>query len=63
VTLVLGSLLALLTRGSPAERAVTSLVTGSHTASVHLPWLPLAGALALTAAAVALSCRATAWRE
>ncbi|MFF8606242.1 ABC transporter [Streptomyces sp. NPDC015346] len=61
--LVLASLLALVTSGSPAKYAVTGLITGSRTATVHLPWLACAGALAVSAAAVALACRATAWRE
>ncbi|MFF9915259.1 ABC transporter [Streptomyces sp. NPDC013457] len=61
--LVLGSLLALVTPGSPARHAVTALVTGSRTATVPLPWPALAAALALAAAAAAVSTRATAWRE
>ncbi|MGW7428830.1 ABC transporter [Streptomyces sp. NPDC054861] len=61
--LVLGSLLALITTGSPAAHTITSLVTASATPTVPLPWLPLAGAVTLTAATVTLACRATAWRE
>ncbi|MFC8277374.1 ABC transporter [Streptomyces sp. NPDC057271] len=61
--LVLGSLLALVTTGSPAQHAVTALITGSRTATVPLPWPALAAALALAAAAAAVSSRATAWRE
>ncbi|MEU9861600.1 ABC transporter [Streptomyces sp. NPDC047971] len=61
--LVLGSLLALVTTGSPAQFAVRALITGARTATVTLPWLALAGALALVAAASALSAKATAWRE
>ncbi|MGW2205982.1 ABC transporter [Streptomyces sp. NPDC001774] len=61
--LVLGSLLALVTPGSPARHAVTALVTASRTATVTLPWPALAVALALAAAATAVSTRATAWRE
>ncbi|MDT9690138.1 ABC transporter [Streptomyces sp. P9(2023)] len=61
--LVLGSLLALVTTGSPAKHAVTALVTGSRTATVPMPWPALAGGLLLAAVAVAVSVRATAWRE
>ncbi|MCT4352344.1 ABC transporter [Streptomyces sp. Je 1-79] len=61
--LVLGSLLALVTTGSPAQYAVQGLITGSRTATVTMPWLALAGALLLAAAAAAVSTRATAWRE
>ncbi|MFD7325200.1 ABC transporter [Streptomyces sp. NPDC059875] len=61
--LVLGSLLALVTTGSPAQYAVTGLVTGSRTSTVATPWLALAGALVLVAAAVAVSTKATARRE
>ncbi|MEU6882378.1 ABC transporter [Streptomyces sp. NPDC046712] len=61
--LVLGSLLALVTTGSPAQYAVTGLVSGSRTATVAMPWLALAGALTLAAAAVAVSTKATARME
>ncbi|GGT18587.1 ABC transporter [Streptomyces purpureus] len=60
---LLGSLLVLVTTGSPAHHAVTALVTGSRDGTVHIPWLALLGAGALAAAAVALACRLTAWRE
>ncbi|MFI8519324.1 ABC transporter [Streptomyces sp. NPDC085481] len=63
-TLLLGSLLALVTTGSPAASAVSALVTAaSHGAAVPYPWLAGAGAIALTTTAVALACRATAWRD
>ncbi|MFD3942620.1 ABC transporter [Streptomyces sp. NPDC058579] len=61
--LVLGSLLALVTSGSPAKYAVTSLITGARDATVTLPWAAFPGALLLAAVAVAVSVRATAWRE
>ncbi|MER8043697.1 ABC transporter [Streptomyces sp. NPDC094032] len=57
--LLLGSLLALVTTGSPAKAAIAPLITGT----VGYPWPALAGALVLGAAAVGLSCRATAWWE
>ncbi|MGW2476222.1 ABC transporter [Streptomyces sp. NPDC001665] len=54
---VLAALLALVTAGSPAKYAVTGLVTGSLTGTVHVPALPLLGAVAVTAAVFALVCR------
>lgn len=59
---VLGSLLALVTAGSPARLAVTTLVTGARTGTVHPPVLPLLGATALAAAAAFLVCRIAARR-
>ncbi|WP_435973490.1 ABC transporter [Streptomyces sp. Qhu_M48] len=61
--LVLGSLLALVTTGSPAKHAMTALISGARTATADPPWLACAGALLLAAAAAALSCRATARLE
>ncbi|MGW6392872.1 ABC transporter [Streptomyces sp. NPDC055103] len=61
--LVTGSLLALVTTGSPAKHALTALVTGSRTATAQLPWLACAGAMLLAAATAALACRATARLE
>ncbi|WP_327310414.1 ABC transporter [Streptomyces sp. NBC_01243] len=51
---VLLALAALVTGGSPANAAVTGLVTGSRTGTVHLPVLPLVAATALAVAAAAL---------
>lgn len=62
VATVLASLLALVTTGSPAKYAVTGLVTGSLTGTVHVPVLPLLGAAAVAAAALALACRLTSVR-
>ncbi|WP_370415468.1 ABC transporter [Streptomyces fradiae] len=62
-TLLLASLLGLVTTGSPAASAVSSLVAASTPGAVPYPWPALAGAVALTAAAVTLACKATAWRE
>ncbi|MFC9757677.1 ABC transporter [Streptomyces sp. NPDC056921] len=59
---VLGALLALVTAGSPANTAVTGLVTGSRTGTVHFPVLPLVAAAALAAAAAALVCKLTSLR-
>ncbi|WP_024755084.1 hypothetical protein [Streptomyces exfoliatus] len=61
--LVTGSLLALVTTGSPAKHALTALVTGSRTATAQLPWLACAGAVLLAAATAVLACRATARLE
>lgn len=58
----LAALLALVTSGSPAKYAVTGLVTGSHTGTVHVPVLPLLGAAAVATAAAALVCRLTSVR-
>ncbi|MGW0121393.1 ABC transporter [Streptomyces sp. NPDC003327] len=61
--LVLGSLLALVTTGSPAREAVTALITGDRTATAHPPWLACAAALVLASAAATLACRATSRLE
>ncbi|MGW2304855.1 ABC transporter [Streptomyces sp. NPDC001809] len=61
--LVLGSLLALVTTGSPAKHAMTALITGARTATADPPWLACAGALVLAAGTAALACRATARLE
>ncbi|MFJ2788780.1 MULTISPECIES: ABC transporter [unclassified Streptomyces] len=61
--LVLGSLLALVTTGSPAKHAVTALVTGARTATAEPPWLACGGALLLAAAVAALARAATARLE
>lgn len=60
---VLGSLLALVTDGSPAKAAVTGLVSGSLTGTVRLPLLPLATALAVAVAVAALTSRIATLRE
>ncbi|MFD0025868.1 ABC transporter [Streptomyces sp. NPDC058382] len=56
------ALLALVTGGSPAKYAVTGLVTGSLTGTVHVPVIPLAGAAAVAVAASALACKLTSVR-
>ncbi|MEW1695856.1 ABC transporter [Streptomyces sp. NPDC091278] len=61
--LVLGSLLALVTTGSPAKHAVTALVTGARTATAEPPWLACGGALLFAAAVAALARAATARLE
>ncbi|MFD7494029.1 ABC transporter [Streptomyces sp. NPDC059832] len=59
---VSAALLALVTSGSPANSAVTDLVTGSRTGTVHLPVLPFVAAAALAAAAAALACKLASLR-
>ncbi|WP_407648936.1 ATP-binding cassette domain-containing protein [Actinacidiphila epipremni] len=56
----LGAGAVLLVSGSPAQAAVTGLVTGSRTGAVHYPLLPLGPAALAAAAACWLSCRAVA---
>ncbi|WEO94597.1 ABC transporter [Streptomyces sp. FXJ1.172] len=51
--MLLGALLAVVLTGSPAQAAVSGLVSGSQTGRVPVPLLPLAGAALLTAAAFA----------
>ncbi|MEV7684165.1 ABC transporter [Streptomyces sp. NPDC088341] len=50
------ALLALVAGGSPANYAVTGLVTGSRTGTVELPGAALAGALLVAAVAAAVAC-------
>lgn len=54
--LLLAALLALVASGSPARAAVSGLVTGSKSGTVTMPWLPLAVAALVAAAAVAGAC-------
>ncbi|MEW2512363.1 ABC transporter [Streptomyces sp. NPDC046870] len=61
--LLLGALLAVVSAGSPAQAAVSALVTGSRTGRVPVPLLPLAGAVVLTAAAFAATGRLVARRS
>ncbi|MFD6344254.1 ABC transporter [Streptomyces roseolus] len=59
--LLLGSLLALVTTGSPAKHAVTALVAAEGAA--RPPWAPCAAAVLLAAVTAAVSCRVGARRE
>lgn len=54
--LLLASLLALVTTGSPAKAALTALVTGSRDGVVPVPLLPVAVAGVLAVAAVGVAC-------
>lgn len=56
-------LLALVAPGSPARAALTDLISGSRTGTVPAPLLPLAGAVLLTAAALAAACALTSRRS
>ncbi|MEU6218718.1 ABC transporter [Streptomyces sp. NPDC047022] len=61
--LLLAVLLVLVVGGSPANAAVNALVSGSQTAKVPLPLLPLALAALLTATASAVACALTTRRS
>ncbi|MEL5959751.1 ABC transporter [Streptomyces sp. CLV115] len=53
---------ALVIGGSPANAAVTGLVTGSRTGTVHLPVLPLVAATALAVVTAALVAKVASLR-
>ncbi len=61
--MLLAALLAVVVTGSPAQAAVSGLVTGSRSGTVPLPLLPLAAAALLTAAATAVACALTSRRS
>ncbi|MFF7447969.1 MULTISPECIES: ABC transporter [unclassified Streptomyces] len=61
--MLLAALLAVVTTGSPAQAAVSGLVTGSRDGTVPLPLLPLAAAALLTAGAMAVACVLTSRRS
>ncbi|MFG2139789.1 ABC transporter [Streptomyces sp. NPDC048650] len=50
------ALLLLVVGASPANAAVTGLVTGSLHGTVTMPWLPLAGTVPIAVVAVAAAC-------
>ncbi|WP_030621899.1 hypothetical protein [Streptomyces sclerotialus] len=52
----LAALLLLVVAVSPANAAVSGLVTGSPHGTVTVPWLPLCAAVLIAAAAVAVAC-------
>ncbi|MFJ9739029.1 ABC transporter [Streptomyces sp. NPDC101166] len=62
-SLLLAALLALVATGSPAQAAVQGLVSGSRSATVHPPLLPLAAAALISAAATAVACALTSRRS
>ncbi|MFE1310885.1 ABC transporter [Streptomyces sp. NPDC058755] len=61
--MLLAALLSMVLAGSPAQAAVSGLVTGSQSGRVPVPLLPLAGAALVTAAAFAAACALTARRS
>ncbi|WP_419998594.1 ABC transporter [Streptomyces boninensis] len=58
----LSALALLVAGGSPANAAVSDLVTASRQGTLPVPWLPLAGAAAAAAVAVSAACAAAARR-
>ncbi|WP_314176789.1 ABC transporter [Streptomyces winkii] len=60
---MLSALLVLVAAGSPANAAVSGLVTGSHTGTVTVPWVPAVLSLAAAAAATAFACRQASRRS
>jgi hypothetical protein len=61
--MLLGALLSVVLTGSPAQAAVSGLVTGSQTGRITVPVLPLAAALVLAAAAFATAARLSSRRS
>ncbi|MFD5796809.1 ABC transporter [Streptomyces diastatochromogenes] len=61
--MLLAALLSVVLAGSPAQAAVSGLVSGSQSGRVPVPLLPLAGAALVTAAAFAAACALTARRS
>lgn len=61
--MLLGALLSVVLAGSPAQAAISGLVTGSQTGRAPVPLLPLAGAALLAAGAFALAGGLTARRS
>ena len=61
--MLLAALLAVVVTGSPAQAAVSGLVTGSQSGTVPVPLLPLAGAALVAAAVTAVTCALTSRRS
>lgn len=61
--MLLAALLSVVVTGSPAQAAVSGLVTGSRSGTVPMPVLPLAAAVLITAAATAAACALTSRRS
>ncbi|MFF2811276.1 ABC transporter [Streptomyces sp. NPDC058000] len=59
---LIAALLVLVLGASPANAALTGMITGSEHGTVTVPWLPLAAALLLASAAAALACALTGRR-
>ncbi|MGW7382871.1 ABC transporter [Streptomyces sp. NPDC054794] len=61
--MLLAALLSVVLAGSPAQAAVSGLVTGSQSGRVPVPLLPLAAAAVLATAAFAVACALTGRRS
>ncbi|MCX5249649.1 ABC transporter [Streptomyces sp. NBC_00201] len=61
--MLLAALLSVVATGSPAQAAVSGLVTGSQSGTVPMPLLPLVAAAVLAAAATAVACALTSRRS
>ncbi|WP_328354597.1 ABC transporter [Streptomyces sp. NBC_00445] len=61
--MLLAALLSVVVTGSPAQAAVSGLVTGSQSGQVQLPLLPLGAAALLTAVAITVACALTSRRS
>ncbi|MEV5596604.1 ABC transporter [Streptomyces sp. NPDC052496] len=59
---LLAAVLLLVVGASPANAAVSGLVTGSAHGTVTLPWLPLLSGALIAAAATAVACRLSSRR-
>jgi hypothetical protein len=62
-TMLLAALLSAVATGSPAQAAVSDLVTGSQSGKVPAPLLPLSAAAALAAVATATACTLSSRRS
>ncbi|MFG2786513.1 ABC transporter [Streptomyces sp. NPDC048419] len=61
--MLLAALLSVVATGSPAQAAVSGLVTGSQSGTIPVPLLPLAAAAVLAAAATAVACALSSRRS
>jgi hypothetical protein len=61
--MLLAALLSVVVTGSPAQAAVSGLVTGSRSGTVPMPVLPLVAAAFVTVAATAAACVLTSRRS
>ncbi|NUS56783.1 MAG: ABC transporter, partial [Streptomycetaceae bacterium] len=56
-------LLSVVATGSPAQAAVSGLVTGSQSGTIPVPLLPAAGAAVLAVVATAVACALSSRRS
>ncbi|MFE6691235.1 ABC transporter [Streptomyces sp. NPDC057743] len=59
---LIAALLVLVLGASPANAALTGMITGSERGTITAPWLPLAAAALLASGATALACALTGRR-